>query len=137
VWEGGKPPYPDSEFGIVGLYRCVEMFRKRIIGFTNGHEASSVFKYDTYKKYLSSLGIQEEHIRCSRSVNELRCLNNAIKHNESAVSSDLTQFRKWKNKEGEALGNLSRDYRRLRPLVDSYLQDFSLRMRRWWERNHP
>lgn len=127
-----------SEFGIIGLNRCVEMFRKRIIGSTLGHKAScSVFNYGAYTKSLSSIGIREDLISCSRSVNELRCLNNAVKHNESAVSSELAQFWKWKSKEGNPLGNMTRDYTRLRPLVANYLKDFSLRLNRWWKRNHP
>jgi len=113
-----------SEFAIVGLWRCVELYRKRAVSIDNS------------TRKLSNLQITEENIRCARSVNELRCLNNALKH-EQRIGGDLVKlkFQRWRGKDGENLGNLKPHYGRLRPLVERYLEDLTDRLNRWWKSN--
>lgn len=125
-----------TEFAIVGLWRCVELYRRRAMLFALGdHAAKAVFKHKQFIKKLASLGIDEAQIRCSLSVNELRCLNNSIKHT-GRVDSELAQCHYWMCKNGAALDNLGPHYQRLRPLAENYMKDLSRRLDLIWRRNH-
>jgi hypothetical protein len=119
-----------AEFAIVGTWRCVELFRKGAIRFAFGErEAAKAYKHYTFQKQLLRLRITEARLRRARSVDELRCLNNAIKHNQT-VSGELTSFPRWRSKEGNKLVGLERHHLRLRRAVDGYLKDLTKRLSR-------
>lgn len=122
------------EFSIVGLWRCIELYREVATRIAYGTNiATKVFRHRDFQQQLKSLGIVESEIRCARSVDELRCLNNAIKHSQR-VSAELALFPRWKDKEGENLANLEPHYRRFRPLAERYLRNLSVRLDRVWKR---
>ncbi len=115
-----------SEFAVVGLWRCVELFRKNAIEHALGEDAAQgLFSERKFQEILRSQGIDGSRIRCARSVDELRCLNNAIKH-QRQVTDSLAEFPRWK--EGDELGDLERHYCRLRPLAERYLEDLAKRL---------
>ena len=70
--------------------------------------------------------IKEGKIHCAKDVDELRCLNNAIKH-ERRVNSALAKFPGWKK--GTELGDLESHYYRLQPLAKRYLEDLAKRLK--------
>ena len=118
-----------SEFAIIGLWRCVELYRKAAIEHALGPSAvQGVFVHKKFQKKLRSQGIEESQICCAEHVDELRCLNNAIKH-ERRVSDELAKFPRWKDKEGKELGDLKRHYVRLRPRAKRYLEDLAKRLK--------
>jgi len=123
-----------TEFAILGLWRCVELYRTRSICNALGKNAAKgVFKNKQFKEQLAQLGIQEENIRCAQSIDELRCLNNAIKH-EKRVGKELCRFASWKNMQGKDLPDLGPHYRRLQPLARGYIEDLTHRLSQWWEK---
>ena len=128
-----------SEFAIIGLWRCIELYEGRAKRHIRRHKQSAM---------RSALDIilrdKEKKIRCARSVDELRCLNNAIKH-ERRVNGELAEFPRWKKKKGnknsklvnfprwktkknDELGDLERHYLRLRPCAKRYLEDLTKRL---------
>ena len=153
-----------SEFAIIGLWRCVELYRKYAIGHALGdddairrfleknpkcsltfnHSAFPrvlsklegairrflkknsqrpfTFNHSTFLKVLRKLKIKEGKIHCAKDVDELRCLNNAIKH-ERRVNGTLAKFPGWKK--GDKLGDLESHYYRLRPFAKQYLEDLA------------
>jgi hypothetical protein len=107
-----------SEFAILGLWRCIELYKKGAIRVVSGEDAAArTFKHKDFQKELEKLGITEKRIRCARSVDELRCLNNSIKHQQH-VDGELADFPRWRSKKGRKLGNLESEYRRLRPSAE-------------------
>jgi hypothetical protein len=87
-----------SEFAVLGLWRSVELYRKRaILSGVSKKAAGNVFKNKEFKKQLLKIGIREDKLSCARSVDELRCLNNAIKH-ERRVGEELCGLRRWQKK---------------------------------------
>lgn len=114
-----------EEFAIVGLWRCVELYRKRAMRIALSKDAARrAFKHEEFQKDLLQLQIDETKISCARSMNELRCLNNGIKH-ERRVDDELAEFPKWKKKKGKKLVGLERHYRRLHHLTKRYLEDLT------------
>ncbi len=124
------------EFAIVGLWRCVELFRKRAIDkVIKSKHPKSIYRYEQFEHLLSTLNTTENKLRCARSVDELRCLNNAIKHTQR-VSKELESFKRWQGKHNDDLVNLEPHYRRLRPLAERYLKDLTNRLNRYWKKKH-
>ena len=131
-----------SEFAIIGLWRCVELYRKNAIRYAWGDddaircclgrkksEHPFPFNHKDFLDIFSVLKIEEaSKIRCTRSVDELRCPNNAIKH-ERRVNNALAIFPRWKGKEGNKLGDLESHYSRLRPCAERYLEDLAKRLK--------
>ncbi|MEX2490411.1 MAG: hypothetical protein WD425_01475 [Nitrospirales bacterium] len=115
-----------GEFAILGLWRCVELYRKRSIGNALGKNAAKgVFNHKCFKLRLANpLQINEENIQHADLVNELRCLNNAIKH-ERCVTDELSTFELFKNMIGADLGDLRPHYQRLLPKTKEYIKDLT------------
>ena len=123
-----------AEAAIVMLWRSVEMFRKRTIANALGpSQAQSTFQHRKFREALARLAISEATLRCGESVDELRCINNAVKH-EGRVGTELTRHPLWKKRHGEELGDLRPHYRRLRPLAERYIEDLIAKATQWWER---
>ena len=124
-----------AEFSIVGLWRCIELFRKRAIWNCAGKKAATaVFRHKQFQSDLSKMRINEKRISCSRTVDELRCLNNSIKHDQR-VGDELATFKYWKNKKGQPLGNLAVRYPRFRIGAERYLKDLTEKLVRWEQKD--
>lgn len=123
-----------AECSVLALWRCVELFRKRVIALAIGAvPADGVFRHKEFCRMLKQLGIGESALRCAKSVKELRCLNNALKH-EGKVGGDLAALPRWKRRNGQRIGNPRAHYVRLRPLAQRYVDDLTKRATSWWER---
>jgi hypothetical protein len=121
-----------AEFAIVGLWRCVELYKIRAIRIarTKAIHIASGGRAAARVKELSRLGIARQRIpHCARSVNELRCLNNAIKHSRRVVD-ELAKIPRWRGKRGRELGNLEGHYARLRSAAERYVNDLADRLSR-------
>ena len=119
-----------SEFAIIGLWRCIELYRKGAMRIALDNDAAKrAYRHEAFKKDLSRLQIKETEIRCARSVNELRCLNNAIK-DERRVNGELAKFPRLKNKKGDELGDFESHYLRLRPFAKRYLEHLTERLKK-------
>ena len=73
------------------------------------------------KKTLKSHDIIIENFESYRALDELRYINNSIKH-EGVVSKELARFEGWT--ECEALSNLDTAYERLEPECLGYVRQF-------------
>ena len=117
-----------SEFAIISLWRCVELYRKSAIGHAlGGSAAQGVFRHKEFQRQLRSQGIEESQLCCAGDMDELRCLNNAIKH-DRLVSTELAGFPNWSSKADKDLGDLKSHYYRLRRPAKKYLKDLAKRL---------
>lgn len=104
-----------------GLYRQFETQVMRVLGTTFPNMSKT-------KKANILRGIPEPEIDCSRlvgfaAVDELRLLNNIIKHAGSKASAELaTKYPSWV--ENTELADLDKAYARLKPLVRQYTHAF-------------
>jgi hypothetical protein len=70
-----------STLSIVALFGEVERRYKAMCGVAiPGVDAQQLFRWDDFKKVLRKAGIRLSEVADYKTVNELRCLNNAIKH---------------------------------------------------------
>lgn len=72
-----------QKLAIVGLYGQVEICIKNMFAIALPNVNHKVlFRWDRLCKALATVGIEIERLRGYNRVNQLRCLNNAIKHSE-------------------------------------------------------
>ncbi len=123
-----------SGCAVVALWRCVELCRKRVIANAAGAaEGQKAYRDQDFCKTLKKqLGITESQLRCSKSVKELRCLNNAVKHGNH-VDGELAALPGWKRRRGQLTGDLRSHYVRLRPMAERYIDDLTQRATKWLE----
>lgn len=117
-----------EQLSIVGLYRTVEFLTKKIISRPYyGHKAKIKECHDwcKLKKNLEKdfFGFDLSNIVSYDTVDELRRLNNAIKHNDGVVTAKLAEFSGWK--EGEKIRNLRPHFDRFAAHIPKYLADFT------------
>lgn len=113
-----------SQLAIVALYRIVEIRTKSILKrhLKNSKDIKSVFLFDNLIKLLKKeFSIDLKKVDGFSKIDELRCLNNSIKH-QGVVSDELSNFHGWKF--GEKIGETSDSFNSLAKVVPSYL--FSL-----------
>jgi len=104
---------------IVALYRKVELTRKRLLKHADPNlNDRELFIFKKVKEQLEKKVAYG--IKANQAIDELRCLNNAIKH-EGIVSEELSRFPDWIH--GEELSDLDKAYERLSKDVRVYLKD--------------
>ena len=115
-----------SQLSIVALYRIVEIRIKSILSISskfNRNEISSIFIFKILKEKLAKkFNIDIKSIKGFDSIDELRCLNNAIKH-QNKVTLELSRFPDWHK--GDELKDLSSAYKKFSHVVPIYLHDFA------------
>jgi hypothetical protein len=119
VYSGDVQKLAD-ELSIVALYKQFEIHTKRVVtkNFPRVNQ-KELFNFDLLKK---ALPFDLEAIPNFLAVDELRLINNAIKH-EGKVDGKLAgKFAGWN--EGDELLNLGTVYARLLPSVKDYVKSF-------------
>lgn len=112
-----------GQLAIVALYRIVELKSSKILGWRWSEEdikKMNLYKADNLAKALrGELGIDIKALPGFAAVDELRLLNNAIKH-QGRVSAQLAKYPGWV--QGEPLREFGAAYTRLAPSVPDYLK---------------
>ena len=105
---------------IVALYRQTELHIKRVVKRTD--PAVDTSKLFNFKALKSAIPFNIEVLSKFVSFNELRMLNNAVKH-QGKVSDELSQtFKNWNL--GEELTALDTAYERLKPEIAEFISGF-------------
>lgn len=114
-----------EELCIVALYRIIEHKTGHVLRMRFPDE-NVPWQWDKLGPWLRKRGIEHQGVPHYRAANEIRLLNNAIKHT-GAVSAPLAEnFKRWKLR--EPLGNLDAAYLRLAPLAPRYLERLAQRV---------
>ena len=120
-----------DELSIIALYKKVEIQTLRIIKshipllFKDGKNKRTPY-YDFLKNKVKSKlpSFAIENISCYDAFNELRLLNNSIKH-DGLVSKDLSQsYPEW-GKAGAELKGFGDAYIRLLPKIKNFVSDLA------------
>lgn len=109
------------ELGIIALYKKIEITTKRAIKIVYSDiDQKKLFKFKELKKSLKDKNIDLESIVNFHAMDELRCLNNSIKHS-NMVNNELAKYEGWE--ENKELSGLKSVFVRLNPLCRQYLDD--------------
>jgi hypothetical protein len=109
-----------EQLAIVALYRIVELNMKKILLWRYPkEEVEKLKRIDYIARRLSKDGIKLERVPHYKVVDEIRLLNNAVKH-ENKVTKHLEKYRSYK--EGNELTNLGKVFNRLSLKVPRFLR---------------
>jgi hypothetical protein len=118
-----------DHFAIVSLYRVVEINTARMLSHEFGKaatkKASHIAKLTDFLK--REKGVSLSSVPYYRAIDELRLLNNAIKHAGTVTKELADKYNRWR--EGEELSGLDRAYDRFRPKVPAYIFRLAQRMK--------
>lgn len=110
-----------GEMMVVALYKTIEIAIKRMTkasGLFTPTQLESFFRVSELKKQLKKKVCDIETLNKYQAYDELRCINNAIKHS-GIVGTELAAYSGFKK--GQKLADLHNHYYRLRNDVDSFL----------------
>jgi hypothetical protein len=125
VWELVADPLLQFSFyclAIVHCYSGLENNRRRICERKTGASSrgsGTLHKIKDVTKLLESFGVRHERMRCYKTVEEFRVVNNAIKHERQGSSTEI------KTKSGRIyrVAQLKDLYHRRARHLDTYLAD--------------
>jgi hypothetical protein len=112
--------YLSDELSIIALYKLFEKKHKELIAYHRKEE--SAHKYSYWKNALDVLPEAAKSLSNFTAINELRLLNNSIKH-EGVVSDDLSKEFPSYGQVGSELSELNKVFERLKPRVKSYINE--------------
>lgn len=125
-----------GQLSIIALYRLVEFGTTKIIDWAyrygyyreNKRRAGMYGWKQLHKGLREDFGLDLSDVQSYTKIDELRCLNNDIKH-RGKVGKELARFRGWVEGQELFLYFLPKHFYRLAPEVPKYLQDFARRLR--------
>ncbi len=118
-----------DHLAVVAPYRVVEINTQRMLNQKFGTTAArgKAFQWRTLRNFLSGDGIEIDKIPHYHAINELRLLNNAVKH-AGRVSSELARdYPRWKV--GNELTDLGAAYERFKGHVPPYILRLAERLK--------
>lgn len=114
------------ELAIIALYKKLEITTKRVVKAAysdiSEKKLSKLSNIENLEKYLEDKGINIKSFKCYNAINEVRLLNNTIKHS-GIVGGQLAAYSGWN--EGDSLENydIKTAYLRLAPLCFRYIEE--------------
>ncbi|WDZ51501.1 hypothetical protein LF296_01475 [Acinetobacter vivianii] len=109
------------ELAIIALYKKIEITTKKNLKITYPEiDRKKLYKFKKLKKILKDKEIDIESFSNYLAMDELRCLNNSIKHS-GEVDSELAKYAGWN--ENERVDNLQEAYKRLAPKCNDYIKE--------------
>ena len=109
-----------DELSIIALYKLFEKKHKDLIQYHTGQTDPK--KYSYWKNVLSVLPDNAKQLDSFKSANELRLINNSIKH-EGNVSKELSEEFPSFGSEGDEFSDLDKLFDRLKPEIIKYINE--------------
>lgn len=111
-----------NELSIIALYKKVEAHSARLVKKKVPTAATANLSY--FKQLCKTVPFDIKTVDGFAGFNELRLLNNSIKHGEGKVSVELAkEFSTWM--QGAELSDLDKAFQRLLPEVKKYVADLA------------
>jgi len=109
------------ELSILSLYKILESELKSFISIAVGRDIPK-FDFAKSKSVSIRLGIDIKGIENYYRMNELRLINNCIKHNDSRVSKELEKTDPHKWKKNQNIDNCYDMFLELSPLLEPFIE---------------
>ncbi|WFE70722.1 hypothetical protein P8S55_13145 [Halomonas sp. M1] len=117
-----------EEMVIAALYKTVEIVIKRMLavsGLFSENEVRSFFRIKELKRLAGERVANLEELPGFSSYDELRCINNCIKHS-GKVSDELSNFSGWSK--NEKIEYFWEHYLRIKPGVRKFVTSLSIKI---------
>jgi hypothetical protein len=114
-----------EQLAIVATYRVVELLSKRVLSFKYGaKKAAELYRFERLTDVLKAdFGVDITTLNGFSDVNEIRLINNAVKHDGLVSHSLANAYPAWK--QGTELKDLRKSFERLSGSVPTYVADLA------------
>jgi hypothetical protein len=113
-----------DELAMIALFRVVELNTLKALRFRYKNKAKDLYRFDTLgPKLKTDLNLELSSLSGFTAVNEIRLINNAIKHENKVTTMLAKAYPAWT--EGDELCGLDAAFKRLSPDVSNYLNAFA------------
>lgn len=109
-----------DELSIIALYKLFEKKHKDLIQYYMGENDSKQYSY--WRNVLKVLPDNAKQLDSFNSANELRLINNSVKH-EGTVSKELSDEFPSFGAEGDEFSELDKIFDRLKPEIIKYINE--------------
>ncbi|RMA67710.1 hypothetical protein [Ulvibacter antarcticus] len=114
------------EMKIIYSFKHLEINLKRfLIMFYEDNSISKTYKWENIIEYLKGRNIDLSNIAGYKEVNELRNVNNSLKHSINSLDKSLNSIKEFKNNSTKDHSNLSRFYERIEDSSILFLSSLS------------
>lgn len=112
-----------GEMMIVALYKTLEIGIKKMATFSGlftQKQTASFYRMAELNKLMKSKVCDIKGLKHYKAFDELRCINNSVKHN-GVANNELASYPNWKK--GQKLTQLHTHYHRLKDDVESFITE--------------
>lgn len=113
-----------TEMNIVYAYKEFEVNLKRLIKMTYKIDTRDLFRWQSIEVFLKSKGIKLSTLKSFKEVNEIRLVNNSIKHSNK-IENELKKIAEFKSREYMDYNSLYKFYHRVKNHPYIFLEDLS------------
>jgi len=112
------------EMNIVYAYKEFEINLKRLINMSYRINTRDLFKWQSIEIFLNSKGIKLSSLKNYNEVNQLRVVNNSVKHSNK-IDNELKKIAEFKSREYIDYSSLFEFYHRVKNHTYIFLEDLS------------
>lgn len=114
-----------SEMNVVYAYKDFEINLKKLISASYGLSSKEFYKWENVLNFLKSKGIKYKNIEGYQDVNELRLVNNYIKHSNSLIDDNLKKINEFSDLKYMEHINLINFFKRTKNSTYTFLSNLS------------
>lgn len=110
------------EMKIIYAFKHLEINIKQLL--TSAYKYDSInrqYKWDSIVQFLNSQEINPKELNFYEEVNQLRYLNNSLKHSDRVIDQSLKNINEFKDKISFSYGELELFYNRIKQAPDKFL----------------
>lgn len=113
------------EMKIIYIYKNFEIDIKRLLGATYHIKTRELYKWDSIKEFLKTKNLQLTAIKGYQEVNQLREVNNAIKHSTGKISEIIRKIPEFKEEKRLRHYELDEFYERVKKYPYTFLESLA------------
>jgi len=114
-----------SEMNVVYAYKDFEINIKRLVGAAYGIDTKEFYKWETITDFLKSKNIKYSELNSYQEINDLRKVNNSIKHSTKNIDSKIKSISEFSKLEYMGHYELSAFFNRIKTCPMKYLEALS------------
>lgn len=123
VYEKESQLYSIYEMKIIYLFKSLEINLKKLLSITYAIDTSKRYDWKMLMEILTSKGIDFSKIKCHQQIENIRKVNNFLKHSTQAISSEVEKIKEFKDLTSIQYEDLEKFYNNMKKFPQKWIQD--------------
>ena len=111
------------ELKIIYAFKHLEINLKKLLSTAYEHSPKKSYKWENLMEFIKFRDIEPKSLKGYDEVNQLRIVNNSLKHSENLLNDSLLRIQEFKGKETLLYEDLESFYERIKGAPSSFLHD--------------